>query len=134
MRINPEWSLRVSLGVMYLYSGIDLVQHPTAWHWALPYWLKQFIGNFLELNTYLRLQGAVEIIFALVLLAWFLKPVFVTWVAALSTLEFAVILVLAFIPWSEAIFLITFRDIGLFGASLALLAIALQKQNGGFRN
>ncbi|MBI4994785.1 hypothetical protein HZC21_04050 [Candidatus Peregrinibacteria bacterium] len=105
---------------MYVFSGQDLMRHPTAWHWAMPLWLREMISSVVSLNTYLKFQGAVEIIFALVLLAWFLKPVIVRIVAALSTLELIGILILAFAPWNETNFLITFRDIGLVGASLAL--------------
>ena len=119
--------MRIGLGAMYLYSGYDLMAHPTAWHWALPYWLRQVITQFMPLDTYLRMQGVVEIIMALVLLAWFLQPVIVKWIAMLSALEFLTILVFAFVPFSEANLLITFRDIGLLGASLALLATLLRK-------
>lgn len=126
-KISVEWSLRLGLGVMYLYSGFDLMKHPGSWHWALPYWLSQAIQKFVALDTYLRFQGLVEILMALVLLAWFLKPKLVFWVALISTLELLGILILAFIPFKEANFLITFRDIGLLGASLALTGLLWRK-------
>ena len=119
-KINPAWPLRLGLGVMYLYSGIDLMRHPTAWHWALPYWFRQIIVTGIPLNTYLEIQGAVEVVFALVLLAWFLPRSAARIVVFLSILEFGAILVFAFLPFSEANFLITFRDIGLLGAAIAL--------------
>ena len=122
-KLTPEWALRLGLGIMYLYSGFDIFSHPSAWYWAMPYWLKQFITSFVSLGAYLKLQGVLEIIFAAIFLAWFLKPAFVKWVALLSTLEFAAILLLAFVPWNETNFLITFRDIGLLGASLALFVL-----------
>ena len=123
--------MRLGLGLMYLYSGQDLIRHPTAWYWALPYWLKNAIASTVLLDAYLRFQGAVEILFALVFLGWFLKPAIVKWVALLSTIEFAVILLLAFMPWSEANFLITFRDIGLLGGSLALFLLLHRKASEG---
>ena len=83
----------------------------------------------MRIDAYLQFQGVVEIMFALVLLGWFLKPKLVKWVALLSTLEFAVILFLAFVPWSEANFLITFRDIGLLGGALALVSLLARKEN-----
>lgn len=128
-KISPEWSLRLGLGLTYLYSGIDIMSHPTAWYWALPYWLKQTITALVPLHTYLRIQGSVEIIFALVLLAWFSKPKIISWVAIISATEFSVILLLALVPWSGANFLVTFRDIGLLGASVALAAVMKQKIN-----
>jgi hypothetical protein len=45
-------------------------------------------------------------------------------VALLSAFEFAAILMLALFPFSEANFLITFRDIGLLGAAVALFILA----------
>ena len=128
-KINPEWSLRLGLGLMYLYSGYDLFMHPTAWVWAIPFWLRVVIGYVAALNSYLRFQGIIEIIFAAVFLAWFLPKGLARWTALLATLEFAAILVLAFMPWSETNFLITFRDIGLLGAASALF-ILLSKENG----
>ena len=122
-KFKPERVLRVCLGAMYLYSGIDLFRHPTAWQWALPYWLKQIILQFADINSYLRFQGIIEIIMALSFLAWFLKPAIVKWVAFISFIEMAVILILAFIPFREANFLITFRDIGLLGASFSLFLL-----------
>ena len=128
-KVSPEWPLRIGIGVMYLYSGQDLITSPTAWHWALPYWLQQIVGQVISIDTYLRLQGGVEIIMALCLFAWFLKPAFVKYIALLSTLEMAAILILAFLPFSENNFLMTFRDIGLLGGSLALTTILIQKSH-----
>lgn len=129
-KIKPEWPLRLGFGIMYLYSGIDLIQHPTAWHWALPYWMREIITSSVSLNTYLQAQGMVEIVFAFVLLAWFL-PRRAVWMAALlSVLEFAAILALAFVPFSEANFLITFRDIGLLGGAFTLLLLMSRHDTG----
>ena len=127
-KFNPEWFLRIGFGLMYLYSGADLIQHPTSWHWALPYWMKQMISTVIPLDMYLRFQGGVEILMALCLLAWFLKPAIVKYAALLSTLEMAAILLLAFLPWSETNFLITFRDIGLLGSSLALFLLFYNRE------
>lgn len=128
LKVSPEWSLRIGIGIMYLYSGFDLILHPKAWTWALPYWTKQMMGEVMPVETYLQLQGGVEILMALCLLAWFLKQHrLIKYVALLSTLEMAGILMLAFLPWNPNNFLITFRDIGLLGGSLALTAILFQK-------
>lgn len=119
--------LRFSLGTMYLYSGYNLVAYPSAWYWVLPYWLREIIVQVIHPDTYVRMQGVLEIFMALVLLAWFVKPPMVKLVSLLSTLEFLIIFTLALIPFSEANFLITFRDIGLFGAALALLIITFSQ-------
>jgi len=127
-RIKPELALRLGLGLTHLYSGQYLIRHPTAWFWAVPFWLREIIAQALEIETYLKIQGVIEIIFALVLLAWFIKGRPVFYVALLSTLEFTVILLLAFLSFSEVNFFITFRDIGLLGAASALLIIYLKKE------
>ena len=130
-KISPEWSLRIGFGIMYLYSGFDLFAHPSGWQWVIPLWLKKIFyfgyGDISFLNAYLQFQGIVELIFAIVLLGWFFKTAIVKIVAILSSLEMALILAFAFLPWSEANFLITFRDIGLLGGAVALLAILLKK-------
>ncbi|MBI2034089.1 MAG: hypothetical protein HYT13_03270 [Candidatus Liptonbacteria bacterium] len=127
-KISPEWSLRLGFGIMYLYSGSDLIRHPTAWYWALPLWFKNLITSAVSLETYLRFQGIIEIVFAIVLLGWFFKTAIVKIVALLSVLEMAGILAFAFLPWNEANFLITFRDIGLLGGAVALLAILSKRE------
>lgn len=128
-KIKPEWALRLGLGFTYLYSGQDLIRHPTAWLWAVPFWLREIIMRVAEIETYIKIQGAIEIVFALVLLLWFIKGRWVRYVAFLSFIEFTAILILAFLPWSETNFITTFRDIGLLGAALALLIISF-KENG----
>src|SRR5438552_14898738 len=100
-KISPECVLRWSLGLMYVYSGQDLFRNPTAWKWALPFWLRNVIEKVVPLETYLRFQGLLELVMALILMAWFLKPKLVKWVALLSTLEMAGILLLSFFPYSE---------------------------------
>ena len=108
---------------MYLYSGQDLLLRPTAWSWALPYWLKNIIGQLVAVNTYLRLQGGMELVLALILLAWFVRPAIVQWAALLSALEMATIILLALIPYRDVNFSITFRDLGILGGSLALFLL-----------
>lgn len=125
--LTPEWALRAGLGVMYLYSGIDIIRHPTSWFWAVRPILK-FLPSGLQaslsapdmMTKYLIVQGAAEIIFAIVLLAWFIPRYMVKWVALISVLEMAGILLL--IPIDA----ITFRDFGLLGASLALWLILMR--------
>lgn len=122
-KISPEWPLRLGLGLMYIYSGQSLINNPTAWIWAVPYRLRQIIETFVDLEIYLKFQGAVEIIFAAVFLAWFLRPKIIRAVALLSALEFTFILIITFLPFNGINFFTVFRDIGLLGAALGLLII-----------
>ena len=123
-KLTPEWALRAGLGIMYMYSGIDIVRHPTAWFWAIRPVFKWFPegmrATFTQpdfMKSFLISQGIVEIIFALVLLAWFLSKKFAKYVAGLTALEMAAILFL--IPIDA----VTFRDFGLLGGALALFLI-----------
>src|SRR5947207_2318187 len=111
------WALRLGLGFMFLYSGLDLVRHPTGWYWAvrpLPDFIKNIITDEIGMNRYLMLQGVGELVMAFVFLAWFLPAKIVKIVAALAAAEMAAILLLVGLN-SE-----TFRDIGLLGAGAAL--------------
>ncbi len=124
VKLTPEWALRGGLGIMYIYSGIDILRHPTAWFWALKPIFKWFpasiqagLAQSAFMKKFLMFQGTVEVILALILLAWFLPKKYAKLVAALITLEMVGILFL--IPIDA----VTFRDFGLFGAGLALFLI-----------
>jgi len=120
-KINPEWPLRLGLGLMYLYSGIDLILNPKGWTWALPYWYKQMVLVVMPIDGYLRFQGALELLMAFLLLFFFFPKKVALAVAAVSSAE--ILFILLFAPQ----FSITFRDIGVLGASLALFLILYNK-------
>lgn len=121
----PEWALRLGLGFMFLYSGIDLIRHPTGWYWAvrpLPWVIQSFITNQIGIDQYLRAQGMIELLFAFVFLAWFLPRLLVRMVSMLVAIEMAAILLLVGLSGD------TFRDIGLLGGAIALMGL-LSKNN-----
>ena len=120
-KISPLWPLRLGLGLMYIYSGYDLFYHPTSWVWAVPPWFAQLISPIISVVAFLRFQGIVEFLMALLLLAWFSGKWSVRIVAIFSTLEMAAVLLFTGID------LITFRDIGLLGASSALLILSFRE-------
>ena len=119
-KLKPEWILRLGLGLMYLYSGFDLIMNPKGWTWALPWWYKQMVMVVMPIDGYLRFQGALELLMAFLLLSFFLPKKVAMMVAAVSSLE--ILFILLFAPQ----FSITFRDIGVLGASLALFLILLK--------
>ena len=115
---------------MYLYSGIDILRHPTGWFWAVRPLFKWFPAGMQAslsqpsfMKNFLMVQGVIEVVFAVTLLAWFLPKKYAKWVAGLTALEMAGILFL--IPIDA----VTFRDFGLLGGGLALFLIL----NGGFK-
>ena len=120
--IHPTWPLRLGLGLMYLYSGIDIIRHPSAWTWAIPPWFSQLVSTLMPIETYMKAHGASELLLAVVFLLWFLPRRVVLFAAFISCVEIAGILLLA--PFSQ--FLITFRDLGVLGASLALFLLSFK--------
>ncbi len=124
LKISPEWPLRVGLAATYLYSGWDILLHPTSWTRFVPGWFTDLVTPFMPLETYLRLQAGIELILAIALLLWFLKPSLLKYVALLGGIEMAGILFLG----SSGIDLITFRDLGLLGG-FATLFLLFHKQS-----
>ena len=124
----PEWALRIGFGFMFLYSGIDLILHPTGWYWAvrpLPWVIQNIINTQIGIDRYLQTQGSIELIFALVFFAWFLPKWIVKIVSLLVVIEMAAILLLVGIGGD------TFRDIGLLGAAIAFFLMDNGKQGNG---
>jgi len=118
-KINAEWVLRLSLGAMYLYSGIDIIRHPNAWSWVirdLPTTLENWIVDF-GIERFLHFQGIGEVALAGILILWFLPKKLVKYVGLFSALEMVAIVLLVGID------AVTFRDIGLIGSGLALFLI-----------
>ena len=124
-KISAEWWLRLGMGGTYLYSGIEIMRAPTSWIWAVPTWFTDMVTPIMPITTFMRVQAATEILIALCFLAWFLKPGILKWVALLGTLEMAGILFLG----KTGIDAITFRDIGLLGALMALVVIFINKDS-----
>ena len=114
--LTPKLFLRLGLGIMYLYSGFDLIINPQHWYGFMPYRFSQLIISFMPIDTFLIIQGGGEIVLALILLAWFLPGWLVGLVGLLSSIE--LLLIIIFVGVDP----ITFRDIGLLGASLSVFA------------
>lgn len=129
-KIRPEWPLRLGLGFMYLFSAYDMWTHPTAWYWALrplPQFLQIIINNQIGIDNYLKLQAAGELLLAILFLVWFLPRRVTHYAVGFAALEMFLIVSLV------GINAITFRDIGLLGAALALFII-LFRQNKQFND
>lgn len=124
-KIRPEWALRLGLGLMYLYSGFDLFYYPQHWYGFVPHWFSQAVTATVSIETYLRIQGVGEFTIGLLFLAplelvltgqaWF-SGIWGVRIASLLA-AFETTLILLFVGIDP----ITFRDIGLLGAAVALL-------------
>ena len=119
-KLNPEWALRLGLGAMYAYSGLSLFRQPLDLQGFLPMWLSELVGRVMPLSAYLAIQGAGELLMAAVFLTWFLPRWTLRAAAAMAALE--MLGIVAFV----GVDLITFRDLGLLGAALALLLLSLR--------
>lgn len=121
-RIKPEFVLRLTLGIMYVYSGWDIFNHPKSWVSFVPQWLSKMLeAGGIAVETFLKVQAVGELAIAAVFIIWFAPKRLVRWAAFLSTVEMALILYFAGVD------LITFRDIGVLGASAALWLIYIAK-------
>lgn len=120
MIIRPEWILRLGLGLMYFYSGYDLVVNPRHWYGFVPKWFSLTVFQITSVDQYLLVQGIAELVLAALFLGWFFPVRMVRYAAALSAVEMALILLLVGIDP------ITFRDIGLLGAAVALFIFSLR--------
>ena len=67
--------------------------------------------------VFVQVQGAVEMLLALIFILWFMPRNLVRYAALFSALEMALILIFTGID------LTTFRDIGLLGLSLGIFLI-----------
>src|SRR3989344_5704038 len=115
-KFTPIFWIRLGLGTMFAYSGLDIILHPKSWTWALR-GLPDAIGSVINTighERYLMLQGGAELAMALAFLAWFLPMPIVRFAALFAAIEMAGILLFVGIDAQ------TFRDIGLLGAALAL--------------
>lgn len=125
-KFSPEWALRLGFAAMYLYSGVDIFLHPSAWTWAVPSWFIGIAAPLMPIEAYLKLQAIGEIVFALAFLTWFIKPRLLKYIALLAAAEMAGILLLG----KTGVDSITFRDLGLLGGLIAL-SLLLHKQSKG---
>lgn len=121
-KINPVWALRLGLGLMFLYSGSSLFYTPQQWYGFAPQWFSDAISSIIPFDFYLRVQGIGEFIIGLLMLSWFSGTLGVRIASALATIEMAGILLFTGVD------LITFRDIGLLGAAIALAILVFQEE------
>ena len=116
-KLTPQLFLRLGLGAMFAYSGLDILLHPNAWTWALrglPALIQTQIDR-IGPEMYLRGQGIAEVAMAVAFLAWFLPRWLVRIAAFFAAVEMAAILIFIGVD------AVTFRDIGLVGAALGVL-------------
>lgn len=104
------WCLRIGIAFTFLYAAIDGFINPDAWIGFLP----QFMTSIIPGTALLPMFSVYEVLLGL----WLLSGWKSFWPALLSA---ATMLGIIFSDFS--VFLITFRDVAILGASLALAAL-----------
>ena len=89
----------------------------------MPKWYARAVTSISSIEAYLRFQGLAEIVIGLLFIAWFSGKWGLRVASILAATEFFFILIFV------GINPITFRDIGLLGAALALLIIIFRRNN-----
>ena len=102
--------LRVGLAIVFLYAAIFSFKNPNEWIGYVP----SYLAKGLSAGTILKLISVVQIVVAF----WLLSGKYLRYAAALAALMLAGILLT---NWSQLY--ITFRDIGLLFAALALVVL-----------
>jgi hypothetical protein len=102
-----KFILRAALAFVFSYAAISALAVPDAWIGYLPH----FLGSFVHLDKLLTVFGVGELVLAL----WLLSGKWSKWAALFAFFALAGI-VLA----NLAAMFVTFRDIGLAVAALAL--------------
>lgn len=121
---KPEIYVRLGLGIMFLYSGYDIIRNPDNWISFIgntPEWARSIIEQ-IGTDKFLLGQGIVEMLIGVVMLVWFLPRRLLKLAAFVAVIEIASIL------WLVGIDLVTFRDIGLLGAAVSVLAFAARRR------
>jgi uncharacterized membrane protein YphA (DoxX/SURF4 family) len=106
--------LRWGLAFVFFYAAVEALLHPDVWVGYMPLFLT---NNF---SPKLLLSGFS--VFELVLAIWLFWGRKLMWSSMIAAITLAVITLL-----NTDIFLITFRDVGLAMAALALFELAREK-------
>lgn len=110
----PALLLRVGLAVVFVYAAVQSLMHPSEWVGYLPGFLIDHMSAELLLK--------VTSIFELILAVWLVSGVYVRYAALLSAALLAGIVLTTL-----DLLIVSFRDIGLVFAALALAALPEKK-------
>lgn len=106
----PLWLLRIGLAIMFLYAAISSFLQPSEWLGYLP----GFVAAMFDGELILKLFSVVEIALA----TWLLSGVYTRYAAL-----FAAVMLIGITISNFSLLAISFRDIGLAFAALALAAL-----------
>ncbi len=124
-KFNAYFWLRFGLGVMFFYSGYQTVSDPmirSDLFKDIPEYLDVVI-NYVPLEVWFRLLGILELVIAVIFLAWFLPKRTAFWAGLAGVLD--LILILGVFGLSES----TMAYVGALGAALAVTLFYKKKSN-----
>jgi uncharacterized membrane protein YphA (DoxX/SURF4 family) len=104
------WLLRIGLAVVFLYAVISATLNPSDWVGFMP----SFATKIVEAATLLKIFSVFELFLSL----WLLSGLYTRYAALVTAVALAGIVFTNF-----SLFAISFRDIGLIFAALALAAM-----------
>ncbi len=114
MKPDSPLFLRIGLGFVFIFASISAFLSPQAWIGYVP----SFIGNFITRAYFLSVHDVINIALGI----WLLSGKKTFYAAVVSCLALAGIILT-----NLGSFLITFRDIGLFFAAVALAVMSKKK-------
>ncbi len=103
-----QFALRLGLAFVFLYAAFAGLAQPSHWVGFIPH----FVDKYIAADTALKFMSFSELLLG----AWLLTGYYVRYAAAVSG-----ILLLGIILFSFDAFEITFRDVGLLCAAIALM-------------
>lgn len=112
------WLLKIALSIVFLYASIGSLVSPQEWVGYLP----TIATHFVPAELLLKIVSAYE----LLIVAWLLSGKYTPYAAGAAALTLAGIITANF-----SLFIITFRDIALIFAALALGVLTWESGAGG---
>ncbi|MEK6828952.1 MAG: hypothetical protein AABY15_02415 [Nanoarchaeota archaeon] len=114
MKYDPSFFLRLGLAFIFIYAAVSAFFNPESWIGFVP----KFIGNTITRGYFLFVHDLINLGLGL----WLLSGKKVFYAAVISCLMLAGIILS-----NLSSFLITFRDIGLLLAAVALAVMSYKK-------
>lgn len=111
---NPNvarWLIQLGLAAVLIYAGTSQLQKPNDWTTYFP----SFVPSSISLITLVKVVAVFELLVAI----WLLSGKYLKLAGLLCALTFSGIII-----FNLHVLIITFRDIGLLFASLALVLLA----------
>lgn len=108
------WLLRIGLAFAFLYASVSQMQHPLLWTGYVP----SSLTTHIDVMTILKLTELYEFVLAI----WLLSGIYLRAAGLIAALT-----LMGIIVTNAGQFIVTFRDVGLACAALALAFMPRRK-------